>query len=114
MAKWYGRVGYVETVEIEPGVWEPKVTERPYFGDLLKNVSKWVTNSNSVNDNLNIANQISIVADSYAYQHFSSVKYVEFMGAMWDVTSVEPQYPRLILSIGGVYDGPQAGTADET
>lgn len=114
MAKWYGRVGYVETVEIEPGVWEPKVTERPYFGDLLKNVSKWVANTNSVNDNLNVANQISIVADPYAYQHFSSVKYVEFMDAMWDVTSVEPQYPRLILSIGGVYDGPQAGTADET
>ena len=114
MAKWYGRVGYVETVEIEPGVWEPKVTERPYFGDLLKNVSKWVANTNSVNDNLNVANQISIVADPYAYQHFSSVKYVEFMDAMWDVTSVEPQYPRLILSIGGVYDGSQAGTADET
>lgn len=114
MAKWYGRVGYVETVEIEPGVWEPKVTERPYFGDLLKNVSKWVANTNSVNDNLNVVNQISIVADPYAYQHFSSVKYVEFMDAMWDVTSVEPQYPRLILSIGGVYDGPQAGTADET
>lgn len=114
MAKWYGRVGYVETKEIEPGVWEPTVTEKPYFGDLLKNVSKWVTNTNSVNDNLNVANQISIVADPYAYQHFSSVRYVEFMGVMWDVTSVEPQYPRLILSIGGAYDGPQAGTADET
>ena len=114
MAKWYGRVGYVETKEIEPGVWEPAVTERPYFGDLLKNVSKWVANTNSVNDNLNVANQISIVADPYAYQHFSSVRYVEFMGTMWDVTSVEPQYPRLILSIGGVYDGPQARTADET
>ena len=105
MAKWYGKVGYVETVEVEPGVWEPIVTERPYFGDLLKNVSKWVTNTTSVNDNLNVANQISIVADPYAYQHFSSVKYVEFMGAMWDVTSVEPQYPRLILTVGGVWNG---------
>ena len=114
MAKWYGRVGYVTTVETEPGIWEPEVTERPYFGDLLKYVSKWVANTNSVNDNLNVANQISIVADPYAYQHFSSIKYIEFMDAMWDVTSVEPQYPRLILSIGGVYDGPQARTADET
>ena len=114
MAKWYGRVGYVETVETEPGAYEPVVTERPYFGDLLKNVSKWVTNANSTNDNLNVANQISIVADPYAYQHFSSIRYVEFMGAMWDVISAEPQYPRLILSIGGAYDGPQVGTADET
>lgn len=114
MAKWYGRVGYVTTVETEPGIWEPEVTERPYFGDLLRNVSKWVSNTNSVNDNLNVTNQISIVADPYAYQHFSSIKYVEFMDAMWDVTSIEPQYPRLILTVGGVYDGPQAGTADET
>ena len=115
MAKWYGRVGYdVKTVETEPGIWEPEIVERPYYGDLLKNVSKWAANTNSVNDNLTVANQISIVADPYAYQHFSSIKYVEFMGVMWDVTSVEPQYPRLILTVGGVYDGPQAGTADET
>lgn len=108
MNKWYGRVGYVETVETEPGIWEPTVTERQYYGELLKPVSKWITNTSSVNDNLNVTAQISVVADPYAYQHFSSVRYVEFMGAMWDVPSVEPQYPRLILSIGGVYDGPQA------
>lgn len=114
MAKWYGRVGYVTTVETEPGIWEPTVTERQYYGDLLKNVSKWATNTNSINDNLNVANQISIVADPYAYQHFSSIKYVEFMDAMWNVTSAEPQYPRIILTVGGVYNGPQAGTADET
>lgn len=114
MAKWYGRVGYVETVETGPGIWEPSVTERHYFGDLLKYVSKWSTNTNSVNDNLNVANQISIVADPYAYQHFSSIKYVEFMDTMWLVTSSELQHPRIILTVGGVYNGPQAGSADET
>lgn len=114
MNKWHGRVGYVTTVETEPGIWEPTVAERQYYGELLKPVSKWVTNTNSINDNLNVTAQISIVVDPYAYQHFSSIKYVEFMDTMWDVTSVEPQYPRLILSVGGVYDGPQAGTADET
>ena len=114
MAKWYGRVGYVTTVETEPGIWEPEVTERQYYGDLLRNVSKWTANANSVNDNLNVANQISIVVDPYAYQHFSSIKYVEFMDAMWDVTSVEAQQPRLILTVGGVYDGPQARTANDT
>lgn len=114
MNKWYGRVGYVETVETEPGIWEPTVTERQYYGDLLKPVSKWVTNTTSVNDNLNVTAQISVVADPYAYQHFSSIKYVEFMDVMWEVTSAEPQHPRIILTVGGVYSGPQAGTADET
>lgn len=114
MAKWYGKVGYVTTVESEPGVYDPEVTERPYFGDLLKNVSKWMVNTDSINDNLNVANQISIVADPYAYQHFSSIRYVEFMDTMWTVTSAEPQYPRIILTVGGVWNGPQARTADET
>lgn len=114
MAKWYGRIGYVETTETEPGIWEPEVTERPYFGDLLKNISKWATSSDSINDNLNVANQISIVADPYAYQHFSSIKYVEFMDAMWSVTSAEPQYPRIILTVGGVYNGPQVGSTTST
>lgn len=104
MAKWYGKVGYITTVETEPGVYEPIATERPYYGDLLKNISKWVT-SDGVNDNLNLTPQISIVADPFAYQNFSSIKYVEFMDTVWEVSSAEVQYPRLILSIGGVYNG---------
>lgn len=111
MAKWYGKVGYVMTEETEPGVWVAKATERPYSGDLLKNMSKWATSS-KVNDDLNVANQISIIADPFAYQNFSSIKYVEFMGAMWEVSSAEVQYPRLILTVGGVYNGEQAGTAE--
>lgn len=113
MAKWYGIVGYSTTVETEPGVWVPNLAERPYYGDTLKNISKWSTSS-KVNDDLNVANQISIVADPFAYQNFQSIKYIEFMGAFWEVTSAEPQYPRIILSIGGVYNGEraQAGTAE--
>lgn len=113
MAKWYGKVGYVTTNETEPGIWEPEVIERDYYGDLLKSISKW-TVSNGVNGDLNISNQISIVADPFAYNNFSSIKYVEFMGAMWDVNSVEVQYPRLILTVGGVYNGerPQIESAE--
>lgn len=104
MAKWYGKVGYVKHEEVEPGVWDSIVTERPYFGDLLSNMSKW-SSSNKVNDDLNVANKISIVADPFAYQNFSTIKYVEFMGSLWEVSSVEPQHPRLILTVGGVYNG---------
>lgn len=111
MAKWYGKVGYVTSEETEPGVWEPKAVEKPYFGDLLKNVSKWTT-FDKVNGDLNVANQISIVADPFAYQNFSQIKYIEYMDTMWDITSAEVQYPRLILTIGGVYNGKQATTAE--
>jgi hypothetical protein len=105
MAKFHGVIGYAETVETRPGVWKDKITERAYSGDLIRNTSRWNTASNSVNDNLNISNQISILADPFAYQNFHSMKYVEFMGTKWKIESVEVQYPRLILAVGGVYNG---------
>lgn len=102
MAKYYGKVGYAETVETRPGVWEEQITEREYYGEVLRN-SKRFENSESLNDNLNIANSISIVADPFAYQNFHTIRYVEYMGTKWKVSMVDVQYPRLVLTVGGVY-----------
>lgn len=104
MAKWYGVIGYAETVETEPGVWTEQITERNYYGDLVRNTRK-LQSASQVNDNINIANQLSIVADPYANQNFHAMRYAEFMGTKWKITDVEVQYPRLVLSIGGVYNG---------
>lgn len=104
MAKWYGKVGYIIQEEVEPGIYRPVPTERKYYGDLLTNMSKW-SPAGKVNDDLNVANKISIMADPFAYQNFSTIKYVEFMGSLWEVTTIEPQFPRLILQVGGVYNG---------
>lgn len=104
MAKWYGVIGYGETVQTSPGVWKDKITERTYAGDVIRNTSRWSNSSNSTNDDLNINNQISIIADPFAYQNFHSMKYAEFMGTNWKITNVEVQYPRLILTIGGVFN----------
>jgi len=105
MAKFYGLIGYATPVETEPGIWDDEITERTYAGDLTRNTSRWSTNSSSTNDDLNISNLISIIADPFAYQNFHSMKYVEFMGTKWKITNVEVQYPRLILTVGGVYNG---------
>ena len=108
MAKFYGKIGYIETVEIEPGLWVEQITEHSYYGDVLQNFRK-LENSGSVNDNVNVSNRISIVADPYANEHFYAMRYVEFMGTKWKISNVEVQRPRLILSIGGVYNnGEQA------
>ncbi len=106
MAKFYGAIGYVTTVETRPGVWEEQVTERNYSGDLLQN-RHMVQNADQLNDNINIANEISIVADPYANGNFFAMRYVVFMGAKWKITNVRVAYPRLILTIGGVYHAPQ-------
>lgn len=104
MAKFYGNIGFAETVETEPGVWVEEMTVRPYYGDLVRNTRR-LENSGGVNDNVNISNDISIIADPYANHNFHSIRYIEFMGAKWKVSNIEVQYPRLILTIGGVYNG---------
>lgn len=104
MAKFYGVIGFAAPVEITPGVWDEGIVERKYYGDLTRNTRR-LQSGDKVNDDLNIANEISIVADPYANQNFHMMRYVEFMGAKWKVSNVEVQYPRLILSLGGVYNG---------
>lgn len=103
MAKFYGIIGYAEQVETVPGVYSEEITERPYYGDLIRNTRRYESAS-QLNDNLNIANEISIIADPFAYQNFHAMRYVEFMGAKWKIITVEVQYPRLVLTIGGVYN----------
>lgn len=104
MAKIYGKIGYGQTVETSDGVYEETMTVRNYYGELLRN-SRALQSSDSVNDNINIANQISIIADPFANNNFHSMRYIEFMGSKWKITNVEVQYPRLILTVGGVYNG---------
>lgn len=106
MSKWFGKIGYIETVEVRPGVWKEQRTEREYFGDLTRNHKRW-ENAQTLNDNITLQNELSIVSDPYALQNFQCIKYAEIMGSFWKVTSVDVQYPRLVLSVGGVYNGEQ-------
>ena len=107
MAKYYGVIGYAETAETAPGVYEEQITERNYYGELVRNTRRLQT-SDQVNDNINIANEISIIADPFATQNFHAMRYIEFMGAKWKITNVEVRYPRLILTIGGLYNGDES------
>lgn len=106
MAKFYGAVGYVFDLEPEdyPDVTVEKPVEKFYKGDLVKN-NRRLESSDQLNDNITISNQISIVADPYALSHFFAIRYVKWMGVAWKVTTVEVETPRLILSLGGVYNG---------
>lgn len=112
MAKYYGKVGYVKTVEIEPGLWDEQPTESEYFGDTLQNTIRSTMPIDSTNRDFILNVQISIVADPYAIDHFSEIRYAEYMGTMWSVTSANPQYPRILLTLGGLYNGKQVETAE--
>lgn len=105
MNRFYGKVGYGVTVEIRPGVWEDQIHEFPYIGDVVRNSLK-TREGQSVNNDLTVTNSISVVADAYANEHFFAIRYVEWAGAKWSVNEIEMQSPRLILRLGGVYNGP--------
>lgn len=103
MAKFFGKIGYAETQQTSPGVWEEEITEREYFGDITRNTRRLQTSGN-INDNIVVTNEISIVADPFANQNFHAMRYVEFMGTKWKISNVEVQYPRLILTLGDQYN----------
>lgn len=105
MAKFYGIVGYGESVETAPGVWQDSIVERSYYGDVVKNTRK-LQDGQYLNSDISVGNSINIVADAYANNHFFAIRYVEWAGTRWIVTDVEVQPPRLLLRLGGVYHGP--------
>lgn len=104
MAKFYGVIGFAELQETVSGVWEEKITERHYVGDIIRNTRR-LQSGDHLNDDVNISNEISIIADPYACQSIYAMRYVTFMGAKWKVSNVDVQYPRLILTLGGIYNG---------
>lgn len=103
MAKWYGTIGYAETVEIAPGVWEDQITERNYYGDVVRNTRRLQPRGEHVIDDVEVSNAISIVADPYAISNFHSIRYATYMGVKWKISNVEVRHPRLELSLGGLY-----------
>lgn len=107
MARFYGKVGYGETVESPPnsGIWVDQITEISYYGDVVRNTRK-LDEGESLNNDISVSNSISIVADQYAIEHFFLIKYVQWAGTLWTVNSVEVHSPRLLLRLGSVYNGP--------
>ena len=113
MGKFYGQIGYAICEETRPGIAVEKVVEREYYGDLTRNYRR-LESDTKINNDFNLSQDISIVADPFAYNNFHTMKYVEYMGSLWKVSSVDPQYPRLVLSLGGLYNGEESTGAAST
>jgi hypothetical protein len=111
MAKFYGVIGYGESVETVAGVWEDTIVEYSYYGDIVRN-TRHLQPGESLNSDITVQNSISVVADAYAREHFFAIRYISWAGTLWAVTDVEVQSPRLLLRLGGVYNGPTATAPD--
>jgi hypothetical protein len=106
MAKFSGAVGYGKDTEVAPGVWDFVITERHAYGDVVRNNLRF-QGVDQISENLSVGNSISIVADAYARDNFFAMKYVEWAGEFWEIAEVQVQHPRLLLRLGGVYNGPR-------
>lgn len=104
MAKFYGKIGFAKMTEVRPDVWKEVITEHDYYGDVLK-LSRRLQSSEYLNDNITTNNQISIVADPFAVENFISIRYVKWLEVSWKVVNVDVERPRLILTLGGRYNG---------
>ena len=106
MAKFFGKIGFANTeeVEVKPGIWEENPIERSYYGDVIRNARQLQDDPDTTNRNISLNNDISIVADSYAQENIYAMRYVEFAGSKWKITNAEINYPRIRLTIGGIYN----------
>ena len=104
MAKWSGKIGFATSVEVEPGCWEEQIIEKQYTGDVIMHSVKR-QNSDGINQNINISSSISIIANPFANKHCSEMTYITYMGAKWKITDISPEFPRLKLTIGDLYNG---------
>lgn len=111
MAKYFGRIGYYDIENNVPGVWSPIMIEREYYGDIVKTFRK-LDNANVNNDSTVSENQISIVADAFAYDNFMNIRYICWMGSKWKVSRVEISRPRLIFTLGGLYNDETGASVD--
>lgn len=107
MAKFYDVIGYALQTEASSGVWVDTIIERYYRGDVLQNQNRW-SPSEGLNDDLALTNRFSIIADPYAYENLSRIKYFRWMGTRWKVQNMEILRPRIIITSGGPYNGPTA------
>lgn len=116
MNRFYGPIGFVSSQESYEGsgIWEDIVVEKNYRGNIVKNIKKWDTDPSQLNKNLNISNTISIIADPYVSNHLQSIRYIKWLGSYWEIISVSVELPRLVLTIGGVYNGPTAETSESS
>ncbi len=103
MAKFFGTVGYLIEEETRPDIYEPKIIERHYFGDVMKR-SRRLQSTDKINDDVILSVEISIVADEFANENIMNICWVEYCGAKWKATVVEKSYPRITLSLGGLYN----------
>lgn len=105
MARFVGTVGFAMIEETRPSIYEEVYRERLYKGDLIRKSRQW-SPSEHLNDDIQIANDISIIADSFAVMNLGVMRYVHWMDQYFEISSaaIDNDRHRITLSLGGVFN----------
>lgn len=113
MAKYFGKIGYATLLEQDGSIWEEDVIEKTYYGDVIRHSARYES-ADQLNDNVKLNDEISIIADDFAFQNTHRMRYVTHLGVKWKITNISVGYPRITLAFGGVYNGPEPSETTET
>lgn len=106
--RFSGAVGYAVETQTAPGVWTDVITEKSYYGDVVRSSRRLEPPPlvpPGTNPTLALENSFSILADEQAYANFMNIRYVVWEGQRWTVTNVEVRRPRLIFTVGALWNG---------
>lgn len=103
MARYSGLVGYVTQEETVPGVWSPVENPRTMKGEIIRQSS---TNPDhgKINSDISLNHRVSLWGDAYAFDSYYAIKWIQIDGRKWEVTSVEIKRPRIIVTVGGLWN----------
>lgn len=104
MTKYAGLVGYVVQEQTAPSVWTPVETPKRMKGDIIRQ-SASTQNDDKVNSDITLNHRVSLIGDAYAFSSYFNIRWIEIDGHKWEVTNVEVQRPRIIVSLGGPWNG---------
>lgn len=103
--KYVGNIGFLSSnTEVTGGIATQPIISKRYFGEIITTSSRLQT-QDKINPDVTINNSIAILLDGYLNNNLSNIVYVEFLNKKWSVSSIELRHPRVILSLGGLYNG---------
>lgn len=103
--RFYGLIGFATTnTDNDDDIWKEEIIAKPYMGDVIRH--GWNAQpAEKLTKDIKLNAQISIIADEFAYDFMHLIRYAVYRNAKWEVTAIDIQRPRLILTLGGVYNG---------
>lgn len=105
MAKFRGTIGFViDDVEVSPGIYKTEIIERTYTGDIYRDSKRMTDSSSTTNQSVSLSISFNFLTDNFAIDYLYAMSYLIFRGKKWSISTLELKYPRMEITLGGLYN----------